>query len=164
MCFHAPANSSCPSSCVMSPQDRYLLFEEICTLSKSFFSLIVYGDFDLPETDGHDYSAKNSDTQNFVNLISFYSFPQIIEFRTAASGILNLVLVNPKTKVISCKKINPDISLLSNQDAIALKVRVRDLSSSYLKETKSKVVYIFCKARFEEMNKQITELPFQGPV
>ena len=134
MCFHAPPNSSCPSSCVMSPQDRYLLFEEICTLSKSFFSLIVYGDFDLPETDGHDYSAKNSDTQNFVNLISFYSFQQIIDFPTATSVILNLVLVNPKKEVISCKKIHLDISLLSNHDAIALNVTVRSLSSSYLRK------------------------------
>ena len=52
--------------------------------------------------------------------------------------------------------------MLSNHDAITLKVRVRNLSSSYLRETKSKIVYSFCKARFDEMNKQITELPFHG--
>ena len=162
VCFYAPPNSSCPSPYAISPQDRYLLFEEIFTLSKSFYSTIVYGDFNLPEIDWHDYSAKNSDTQKFVDLISFYSFQQIIDFPTAASGILDLVLVNPKTEVISCKKINRDISLLSNHDAITLKVRVRNLSSSYLRETKSKIVYSLCKARFDEMNKQITELPFHG--
>ena len=129
---------------------------------KSFYSTIVYGDFNLPEIDWHDYSAKNSETPKFVDLISFYSFQQIIDFPTAASGILDLVLVNPKTEVISCKKINLDISLLSNHDAIALKVRVRNRSSSYLRETKSKIVYSFCKARFDEMNKQITDLHFHG--
>ena len=98
----------------------------------------------------------------FVDLISFYNFQQIIDFSTAASGILDLVLVNPKTEVISCKKINLDISLLSNHDAIALKFRVKNLSSSYLRESKSKIVYSFFKAKFDEMNKQITELPFHG--
>ena len=125
-------------------------------------STIVYGNFNLPEIDWHDYSAKHSDTQKLVDLISFYIFQKISDFPTAASGILNLVLVNPKTEVISCKKINQDISLLSNQDAITLKVRVRNLSSSYLRETKSKIVYGFWKVRFDEMNKQITELPFHG--
>ena len=162
VCFYAPPISSCPSPYAISPQDRYLLFEEIFTLSKTFYSTIVYGDFNLPEIDWHDYSAKNSDTQKFVDLISFHSFQQIIDFPTAASGILDLILVNPKTEVIYCKKINLDISLLSNHDAIALKVRVRNLSSSYLRETNSKIVYSFCKARFDEMNKQITELPFHG--
>ena len=122
----------------------------------------MYSDFNLPEIDWHDYSAKNSDTQKFVELISFYSIQQIIDFCTAASGILDRVLVNPKTEVISCKQINRDISLLSNHDAITLKVRVRNLSSSYLRETKTKIVYSFCKARFDEMNKQITELLFHG--
>ena len=122
----------------------------------------MYGDFNLPEIDWHDYSAKNSDTQKFVDLISFYSIQQIIDFRTAASGILDRVLLNPKTEIICCKKINQDISLLSNHDAITLKVRVRNLRSSYLRETKSKIVYSFCKARFDEMNKQITELLFHG--
>ena len=117
----------------------------------------MYGDFNLPEIDWHDYSAKNSDTQNFFDLINFYSFQQIIDFPSAASGILDLVLVNPKTEVISCKQINLDIRFLSNYDAIALKVRVRKLSSSYLWKTKPKIVYSFCKARFDEMNKQITE-------
>ena len=152
VCFYAPPNSSYPSPYAISPKDRYLLFEEIFTLSKSFYSTIVYGDFNLLEIDWHNYSAKNSDTQKFVDPISFYSFQQIIDFPTAASGILDLVLVNPKTEVISCKKINRDISLLSNHDAITLKVRVRNLSSSYLRETKSKIVYSFCKARFDEMN------------
>ena len=95
-----------------------------------------------------------------MDLISVYSFQQIIDFPIAASGILNLVLVNPKTDVISCKKINRDNSLLLNHDAITLKVRVKNLSSPYLGETKSKIVYSFCNARFDEMNKQITELPF----
>ena len=120
------------------------------------------GDFNLPETDWHDYSAKNSDTQNFVDLISFYSFQQIIDFSPAASRNLDFVLVNPKTEVISCKKINLDISLLSNHNAIALKVRVRNLRSPYLRETKSKIIYSFCKARFYEMNKQIRELLIHG--
>ena len=106
--------------------------------------------------------AKNPDTQKFVDLISFYNFQQIFDFSTAASGILYLVLVNPKTEVKSCKKINLDISLLSNHDAIALKFRVKNQSSSYLRETKSKIVYSFCKAKFDEMNKQITELLFHG--
>ena len=122
----------------------------------------MYGDFNLPDIDWHDYSVKNPDIQKFVDLISFYNFQQIIDFSTAASGILDLVLVNPKTEVISCKKINLDISLLSNHDAIALKFRVKNLSSSYLRETKSKIVYSFCRAKFDEMNKQITELPFHG--
>ena len=129
VCFYAPPNSSCPSPYVISPQDCYLLLEEIFTPSKSFYSTIVYGDFNLPEIDWHDYSANNSDTQKFVNLISFYSFQKIIDFPTAASGIPDHLLVNPKTEVISCKKINREISLLSNHDAITLKVRVRNLSS-----------------------------------
>ena len=162
MCFHDPPNSSCPNSYAMSPEDPYLLFKEIFTLSTSFFSTIVYGDFNLPEIDWHDYSAKNSDTQNSVDLISFYSFQQIINFPTAASGMLNLIIVNPKTEVISCNKLNLDISLLSNHDSITLKVRIKNLSSSYLRETKSKIVYSICKARFGEVNKQINELLFQG--
>ena len=52
--------------------------------------------------------------------------------------------------------------MLSNHDAIALKFRVKNLCSSYLKETKSKIVYSFCKAKLDEMNKQITEFPFHG--
>ena len=59
VCFYAPPNSSCPSPYAISPQDYYLLFEEISTMSKSFYSKIVYGAFNLPETDCHDYSAKN---------------------------------------------------------------------------------------------------------
>ena len=90
---------------LISPQDRYLLFEEIFTLSKSFYSRIVYGVFNLPEIDWHDYSAKNSDTQKLVNEISFYSFQQIIDFVTAASGILDLVLVNPKQKLYPARKL-----------------------------------------------------------
>ena len=98
--FYAPPNSSCPSPYAISPspQDRYLLFEEFFTLSKSFYSAIVNGDFNLPETDWHDYSAKNSDTQISVDLISSYSFQQIIDFSTAASGNLDFVLVKPKNR------------------------------------------------------------------
>ena len=162
MCFCSPLNSSCPSPYAISPQDRYLLFQEIFTLSKSFYSTIVYDDFNLRENGWHNYSAKNSDTQKIVDLISFYSFQQIINFPAAASAILNRVLVNPKLEVISCKKTNCDISLLSNNDAFTLKVRVRNISFSYLRETKSKIVYSFCKARFDKINKQITELTFHG--
>ena len=90
----------------------------------------MYGDFNLQEIDWRDSSAKNSDKHNFVELLSFYSFQQIIDFPTAASDILDFVLVNPETEVISCKKINLEISLLSNHDAIALKARVINLSSS----------------------------------
>ena len=98
VCFYAPPNSSCPSPYAISLQDCYLLFEEIFTLSKSFYSAIVYDDFNLPEIDWHGYSAENWDTQNFVDLISFYRFQQIIDFPTALSGILDLVLVNPKNR------------------------------------------------------------------
>ena len=133
MCL-CPLNLSCPRPHAMSPQGRYLLFEEIFTLSKSFYSTIVFCDFDLLEIDWHGYSAKNSVTRNSLDLISFYSFQQIIDFPTATSVILNLVLVNPKKEVISCKKIHLNISLLSNHDAIALNVTVRSLSSSYLRK------------------------------
>ena len=113
---------SIPRPYAISPQDRYFLFEEIFTLSKSFYSTIVYCDFSLLDIIWNDYPAKNSYAQNFDDLISFYSFQQIIDFPSEASGILVFVLVNPKTEVISCKKINLVISLLSNHDAIALKV------------------------------------------
>ena len=97
----------------------------------------------MPEIDHHDYSAKNSDTQNFVEPISFYSFLQIIVLPTAASGILDLVFINTKTEVTSCRKIILDITMLSNHDEIAFKIRVRNLSSSYLREPNSKKVYSF---------------------
>ena len=142
-----PPNSSCPTPYDTAPQDGYLLFEEIFTLSKSFYSTIVYGDFNLTDIEWRDFSDKNSDTQNFVYLINSYSFQQIIDFPTAASGTLDHVLVNPKTEDLSCKKINLDISLFSNHHAIALKVRVRNTGSSYLRETVSRKVYSFCKAR-----------------
>ena len=113
--------------------------KKIFTLSKSFYSSNVYCDFSLPEINWHNYSAKNSYTHNFVDLISFYSFQQIIHLPSAASGILVFVLVNPKTEVISCKKINLDISLLSNHNALTFK-SVRKVSSSYVRETNSKRV------------------------
>ena len=97
VCFYAPPNSSCPSPYAISPQDRYLLFEEIFTLSKSLYSTIVYCDLNLPDIDWHDYSAKNPGTQKFVDLISFYNFHQIIDFSTAASAILDL-LSKPKNR------------------------------------------------------------------
>ena len=99
-----PPNSSCHSPYAIF-SDRYLLFEEIFTLSRSFPSTIVNGDFILPEIDWSDYSATNSDTQNFYDIISCYSFQQIINFPTAASGILDIVQVNPKQKSYLARKL-----------------------------------------------------------
>ena len=72
--FIPPPNSSCHSSPYAIFSDRYLLFEEIFTLPKSFPSTIVKGDFILPEIDWRDYSATNSDRQNFYDILAVTVF------------------------------------------------------------------------------------------
>ena len=79
------------------------IFEEIFNLGKFHDYVLIGGDLNLQDVDWDTRISKNDLNQPLLDLLESNDMNQIIDFPTAASGILDLILVNKNIEVISCK-------------------------------------------------------------
>ena len=124
--------------------------------------VLIGGDLNLQDVDWDTRMSKNDLDQPLLDLLESNDMNQIIDFPTAASGILDLILVNYNIEVISCKPANAKINSFTNHKGINLKIRIRNFSNKYLRTNLPISSLSYCRANYEEMNKLIAEKPFNG--
>ena len=115
VCLYHPPNDS-PYFMAHSPLN--ILFEDVLKYSSQVTSIIIYGDFNLADIDWKVYSSATPDNQAFIDLMMDNDLIQIIDFPTAASGILDLIFISKDLYVSSCKVGDGSINLLSNHFSI----------------------------------------------
>ena len=94
-CFqNPPETDGKPNPHHKSTDKVFCTIKEVLEISNSYRSTILYGDFYLEQDDWKDYSTKDSEEQQLLDIITQKDFQQIVDFPTAASGILDLVFIN----------------------------------------------------------------------
>ena len=100
VCLCNPPNGS-PYS--MAQSSLNISLEDVLKHSSQVTSIIIYGDFNLPDIDWKNYFSATPDNQAFVDLMLDNDLIQIIDFPTAVSGILDLIFISKDLDVSSCK-------------------------------------------------------------
>ena len=87
---------------------------------------------------------------------------QIIDFPTAASGILDLIFISKDLDVPSCKISDESINLLSNHFSILTQLSIPNFQSLYMRPGKPNASFSYCNADFDKLNALIVTKPFSG--
>ena len=164
VCFYNPPETDGkPNADHISTDKVICTIEEVIEVSKSYRSKILYGDFNLKQVDWKDYSTKDSEEQQLLDIITQNDFQQIVDFPTAASGTLDLVFINSDTEVIQCKPTGTKLNFLINHTGIDLKLRIATLQEDYLRRrTQHCRILSYCNAGFDLMRQKIMEFPSSG--
>ena len=107
MCFY---NAPSVSPYFIKADKVVNIFEEIFNLGKLHDYVLIGGDLDLQHIDWDTRKTKNELDKPLLGLLEGHDLNQIIDFPTAASEILDLILVNHNIEVISCKPSNAKIN------------------------------------------------------
>lgn len=165
VCFYNPPETDGkPNPHHISTNKVICIIKEVIEISKSYRSIILYGDFNLQKVDWNVYSTDNPEEQMLLDVITQNNFQQIVEFPTStASGILDLVFINSETETITCKPTSSKLNALSNHTGIDLKFRVTTLQEDYLRrETQPSRILSYCNANFDLIQQKMVDFPFSG--
>ena len=158
VCLYNPPNES---PYFMAQSSLNILLENVLNHSSQVTSIIIYGDFNLPDIDWKSYSSTTPDNQAFIDLMLDNDLIQIIDFPTAASGILDLIFISKDLDVSSCKIGDESINLLSNHFSILTQLSIPNFKSLYMRPGKPNASFSYCKADFDKLNALIVTKPFQ---
>ena len=129
--------------------------------NKEFDSFIVCGDFNIGEKDcdWSDYSSDDISIQFFLDLLVRKDIVQIVDFKTAASGILDIVLISKNLDYLSCEKANDQINNLSNHFGVVSCVEFKS-NLTYLRENRFENKLSYCKGDYDSLNEIIRNEKF----
>ena len=101
-CYLPPAYSK------YSYNSDYLtkLLDNISQLKQTFSDIFNYGDLDSPTINWNKVSSDDDLEREFIDYINSMGFQQKIDFNTAASGLLDLLLVTKTIRIVNIEKIN----------------------------------------------------------
>ena len=91
-CYLPPSNSTY----AYTNADIENLFKCLQKIKNNFDELIIYGDFNFPTINWTSLSSAVEQENIFLDIIDRYCLQQKISFQTAATGILDLILVGKK--------------------------------------------------------------------
>ena len=144
----------------MGQSSLNILLEDVLKHSSQVTYIIIYGDFNLPDIDWKSYSSATPDNQTFVDLMLDNDLIQIIDFPTAASGILDLIFISKDIDVSSCKIGYESINLLSNHFSILTQLSIPNFQSLYMQPGKPDASFSYCNSDFDKLNALIKTKPF----
>ena len=157
ICVYLPPDDSDYVLC--NSEFLHLLFI-IENLKKKYDSTIICGDFNSSinweeGSSNKDIETKLIDTADKLNLF------QIIDFKTAASGILDLIFLSDDIDLINVGIVNETVNKMSNHYPVTAKIDF--LNSSQGRPTsRTKKHLSYCKGDYQLLNNLIAQKPFQG--
>ena len=92
-------------------------FLNIIKAKKLADEIIIYGDFNFPTINWSSWSSSYPIENAFLDILEINNLRQIVNFSTAATEILDLILTSKDVQVIKLEKLTriSDFTLLSNQ-------------------------------------------------
>ena len=150
------------SSFFMAQSALNSLLRNVLEYTSQVNSFFVYGDFNISNISLKDYSYSIPDNQYFIDLMVDNDLNQILDFPTAATGVLVLVFVSKDLEVTSCKLGGDQMNSLSNHYSILTEIKIQDFKSLYFRPGKQTAIFSYCNGNFDKPNAPTDEKPFSG--
>ena len=130
-------------------QNNELLCE---LLSKSERPAVIVGDFNYPDIDWINMTARNEQSKKLVNVIGDNFYNQHVEFPTHVSGsLIDIVLSSEQNLIVETK----DLGRIGASDHNAILCQIQ---SNIKMNKKSKTIENWNKANLEQMNIEINSV------
>ena len=141
--------------CYYRHLNEYLTF-----LSQNYTSIIIVGDFNMPDIDWSSLNASNHHSSNFCELIFDLNFSQLVDSSTHCKGnILDLVLTNTQ-EIIYNLSIIPEQLQPFPSDHFIISFSI-DTSTTYFPKETPKYVLDYSKADFDGLCDFLINSDFQ---
>ena len=134
------------------------LFASIVSLTE-IDNYIIGGDFNLPEKKNcgwRDFSSDDKFTQEFLDLVVDNDIIQLVHFKSAASGTLDIISTSKNLASLLCEKSDYQINRLSNHFGVVANVKFKS-KLTYLRDNIMKTRLSICEGDYDLLNRIIED-------